>query len=253
MTGFPPPPPPPPPNMSPPPGYVAYGGFDGPTGPTKPIGGITKALVILQGIGFAAAALLLVLQIALVGKSDEFITGQIDSNRFDDAIAPFLVASVLVGLIAIAGAVLAIVWSFRIAGNLTNLNRQITWKPGLTIVVWLLGGCTLSIINFLMLREHWQASEPGASQSGWRNTPVNPLIIGWFVLMIAQIVLAVASGIQSINGFNFGTNSFDVAESLTDRLPFVVAAGLAQLAAAVLLIMIIRQLSARHMAATGEA
>ncbi len=253
MSGFAPPPPPPPPNMSPPPGYVAYGGFDGPTGPTKGIGGLTKALVILQAIGLAFIALVLILQLALVGKADDLIAGQIDSGEFDDAIVPFLTVTVLFAAVGIAALVISILWSYRIAGNLTNLNRQITWKSGLTIVVWILGGCTLSIINFLMLREHWRASEPGDARSNWRSVPVSPLITGWFAVMIAQIVLAFASGIQSFGGFSFGTTTNDVAVSLTDRLPLVLAAGLAQLAAGVLLIMIIRQLSARHMAATGEA
>lgn len=243
--------------MSPPPGYVAYGGQGAAmSGPMAKLGGITKALVIMQGISVGVSALLLLLQLGLVGKADDLVAGRVDVGEFDDSLAPFVGVSLLMAAVSIAILVLLIIWSYRMAGNLIRLGRSpIVWKPGLTIVVWILGGCTLSIINFLMLREHWKGSDPdvAAGDQGWRNRPVSPLIVGWFALALGQVALGMASGIRSFSGVNVGGDSESVAESLSDRLPLVLASGAAGLAAGVLLIMIVRQLAARHMAATREA
>lgn len=241
--------------MAPPPGYVPYGG-PGAFSPFARVRGIAKALVILQIITAVTSAILLVVQVSLVGKAEDFVGDTISSSDFDDAVGPLLLLIAVSGLVAIAGLVLLIIWSYRIAGNLQKLGREpFTWKPGLTIVVWLLGGCTLNIINLLMLGEHWRGSDPEVPpyQSGWRDRPVSPLIRVWFALGIAQIVIGVASGLNSFGGVGVGNDADSIAESLSDRLPLVVASGVLSLAAAVVLISIIRQLTARHVLATRES
>ena len=128
----------------------------------------------------------------------------------------------------IAALVLMIIWSYRIAGNLQKLGRApITWKPGLTIVVWLLGGCTLNIINMLMLGEHWRGSDPEVPphQAGWRDRPQSPLITVWFALGIANVVVGIASGLNSFSGVGVGNNTDTIATSLSERLPLVIASG----------------------------
>ena len=253
----PPPPgmPPPPPSMAPPPGYVPYGG-PGAFSPFARIGGIARALVILQIVTAVLSAVLLIVQLWLVGKADDFVAGTISSREFEDAAGPLLLVVLLSGLVAIAGLVLLIIWSYRIAGNLQKLGRApLTWKPGLTIVVWLLGGCTLNIINMLMLREHWRGSDPEVPphRAGWRDGPQSPLIVVWFALGIANVVVGIASGLNSFSGVEVGNDTDSVAESLSDRLPLVIASGLLSLAAAVVLIAIVRQLTARHLQATRES
>ncbi len=246
--------PPPPPVLQPPPGYVPYGG-PGAFSSFSRIGGVAKALVVLQILGAVAAAAVVALQVSLVGRAQDFLDGDIRESQFEDDLAPFLLFSVLSGLVALAGLVLLIVWSYRIAGNLQKMGRPVTWRPGLTIVVWLLGGCTLNIINFLMLREHWTGSDPEARHdaTGRPSNQVSPLVVVWFVLGLAQIVLGFMSGLQSFNGVSAGNDNEAVAESLSDRLPFVVASGVLSVAATVVLVMIVRQLTARHTLATREA
>jgi hypothetical protein len=246
--------PPPPPVMQPPPGYVPYGG-QGAFSPFSRIRGLAKALVVVQIVGAAAAAVVLVMQLSLVGRAQDFLDGEVSASVFEDDLAPFLLFSVLSGLLALAGLVLLIVWSFRIAGNLQKMGRPITWKPGLTIVVWLLGGCTLNIVNFLMLREHWTGSDPETPPhaAGWKERPVSPLIVGWFVMGLGQIVIGFLSGLQSFAGVSAGNDTEAVAESLSDRLLFVLVSGALSVGATVVLVLIVRQLTARHTVATREA
>ncbi|MFN6122574.1 MAG: DUF4328 domain-containing protein [Actinomycetes bacterium] len=264
--GGPPPPPPPfpgmggpgvppPPSMSPPPGYVGYG-QPGAYSPFSRIRGISKALVVVQIVTIVVTAILLVVQLSLAGSADDFLNGSITVSEFDDELVPFFLLSTLSAAIALAGLVLLILWSWRIAGNLQKLGRDpLTWKPGLTIVVWLLGGCTLSIINFLMLREHWRGSDPEAApydNRQWRTGPVDTKIVAWFVVGLVQVVVSVMSGLLAFGGVSLGTTSADVAESLSDRLGFVLVSGVGAVVSGVLLVLIIRDLTARHTAATRE-
>lgn len=241
--------------MAPPPGYVAYGS-SGAWSPYSRIGGIAKALVIVQIVVVVLTTALLVVQLSLVSKAGDLVDGVIGTDEFEDALGPFVLFGLLSGLVGIATLVLLIIWSYRIAGNLQKAGRDpLTWKPGLTIVVWILGGCTLNIINFLMLREHWKGSDPAVAprQSGWTERPVSPLIVAWFGIGLAQIVLGFASGLQQFGGVGIGNDTLDVAESLADRLPFVLTSGLLGIAAAVLMVMIIRQLTDRHTQLTDES
>lgn len=241
--------------MVPPPGYVAYGGDVRMTGPISPVAGVAKSLVALQAISVVTGLILLGFQVSLVQRAKDFLGGDISQSDFRDRLGPFFAVSLVAGLVSLAVLVLSIIWSFRIAKNLQGLGRPITWKPGLTIVVWIAGGCTLSIINFLMLREHWKASDPEVAprDPSYTTRPVSPLIVGWFVLSLAQVVLSGASGARSFSGVNVGTGTEKVARTLSDRLGLVIGSGLCGLAATVVLILIVRQLTARHLRAVGEA
>ncbi|MCU1361434.1 MAG: hypothetical protein JWN99_2723, partial [Ilumatobacteraceae bacterium] len=234
--------------MSPPPGYVAYGDV-GARGSFKRIGGLAKSIVILQIASVVLSVVLIAVQAALVGKANDFLDGDISRTSFRNSMQPFFTVSFVLGLVSIASVVVLIIWSYRIAGNLQNLGRApLTWTPGKTIVVWLLGGCTLSIINFFMLREHWRGSDPEVrpGDPSWRTRPVSGLIVAWFVLAILQLVAAGASGARSFSGVNLGNSTTNLADSLSDRLPYVIVSGLLGLVAALLMIGIVRQMTARH-------
>jgi hypothetical protein len=241
--------------MAPPPGYVPYGGSGVAMGPFSRVGGVATALAIVQAISVVTGLALLLFQVSLVQRANDFLDDTISLGDFEDRLGPFIAISAVAGLVSIAALVLLIIWSYRIAQNLQRLGRPITWKPGLTIVVWLLGGCTLSIINFLMLREHWRGSDPEVAphDPSYTSRPVSPLIVGWFVLSLAQVVLSGASGARSFGGVRVGNDTQQIADSLSDRLPLVLAAGACSLAATVVLVLIIRRLTARHLQAIGEA
>lgn len=246
--------------MPPPPASFGYGPVGVAYGSTRRIGGLATAITALQVASIAGTAGVLAIQTSLAQDAKDFLNGKITESTFDDALNPFRSMSLLVGVVAIAVLVLQIIWSYRIAGNLQQLGRgPITWKPGLTIVVWLLGGCTLSIINFLMLREHWQASDPEApahDPGGWRTGRIDQMIIAWFVATIAQLAVAIASGISTVRSVllsgGTGRSTEDLAESLGDGIGFMVGTSLLSILSTALLLLVVRRLTARHIRLTGE-
>ena len=219
----------------------------------KPVRGLGKALFVLQIIAVAGSILVLVVNIALVDKAETFLDDAGSLSKFRDDLGAYYASAGVFGAVSLAMLILLIIWSFRIAKNLQLRHGNIAWKPGWTIVVWLLGGCTLNIINFLMLREHWIKSDPDPSYGqSTAARPVHPLIVAWFVLSLGQVAAGIASGVRSVNGFSFGNDTKDIAETLTDQLGFTVAAGVLGIAASVVLIFVVRRLTERHAQLTGE-
>jgi ABC-type Fe3+ transport system permease subunit len=215
---------------------------------SKPVKGIAKALVILQVLSLLSALALLLVSFSLSDSAKDFHNGV--STAFDDDIGAFFAAVGISGLLGLAAIVLLIVWSFRIAWNIRQRDPSLVWKPGLTIVAWLLSGCTLGILPFLMLREHWKKSAPLES----RNEPVSPLVVVWFVLTLGQVATGVAAaGVQGVNGSGLGQDTDDVAKRLSDQIGFSIGSGVLSIASTVVLILIIRQLTERHARLTGEA
>ena len=67
------------------------------------------------------------------------------------------------------------------------------------------------------------------------------------------MVLGAVSGVRSISGVDVGNQTDDLADSSADRGGLVITSGLMGIASAVLLVMIIRKLTVRHMTARREA
>lgn len=250
-------PPPPPPPSAPPPGYVAYGGPGAAMGGNlQRIGGLTKAAVALQIVALVLTAISVLFQLRLARRADDFLDNVITERDFEEALGMFTVVSLFAGAVSIALLVVSIIWSFRISTNLVGLGRQITWKSGLTVVVWLLGGCTLQIITFLMLREHWKASDPEVlpGDQSWKQRAVLPVITAWFVtVIVGSVVGLIVSGRLIARGFNVGGDVVDAAESLSDGYIANAFSGVVGIAGGVMMVFIIRQLAARHMRLTREA
>ncbi|MEX1105876.1 MAG: DUF4328 domain-containing protein, partial [Ilumatobacteraceae bacterium] len=265
----PPPPPPPPPSltppppppfpgaMAPPPGYVSYGASAG--GEFKRVRGVGKALVALEAAGVALTLLALGFQSALAGPAQDFLDGAISQAAFDDEASSYRRLAGLSTLVTLAALVVGIIWSYRIASNLRSLGRTITWKPGLTIAVWILGFCTLGIVNFLMFKEHWKASDPDVrpGDPSWTQRPSLPIITAWLALTLlsagVQIAMGVATGRRALNGFNGTDSARTLAETAANDLPLLAASGLLGAASTVVLIGIVRQLTQRHAQATIES
>ena len=249
-------PPVPPPSFpaGPPPGYVTYGTPQVHGGYTKRIRGIGRALMIVQIVLAIGSGLFLAAELSLRDKAQRVVDGELSLDSFEDDLGPFGGAVILTALASIAATVLLIVWSYRIASNLRARQLEPTWKPGLTIVAWLLSGCTLNILPFLMLREHWNKSEPNTSP-GWapRGKGTAPVIIIWFALTLGQLAATVALGIRGVGGVSFGNDSDDLADNLSDRLTLIVVSGALALASSVALIFVVKQLTERHAQSTGEA
>lgn len=249
-------PPPPPLNLTPPPGYVAYGGAGSAGGFFRRTAGLGKWLVALLAIGLAVQVALLIVQLTLKDSAQEFLDDTLTSGQFDDRIAIYALVGLLAAVAGIAQIVIMIIWTFRLAKNHQVLHRvPQSFSPGATIAVNILGGCTLGILNYFMWRELWKASDPETAPGDptWKQRMVTPLITVYLVLSLGGIAAGAAAGIRQFGGIRTSSSRSDLANDLADQLAAVSLSGLLGVAAAAVLIVFIRQLSARHVKLTGEA
>jgi len=248
--------PPPPPNMQPPPGYVAYGGSGGSGMPTRPIRALGMWLVVLIAAAMVGQLVAVPLQFTLRDAARDFLSTN-DASAFDDKIALFLLLTVLISIASIGQIVVLCVWTFRLAKNAQALGRSPqSFSPGATVAVNLLGGCTLGILPFFMWRELWVASDPDTPPGDitWKRRAVTALIPVHLALTLAGVVVGVVIGLNRglSNGISFGNDRDDLAETLDDKLALIGLQGAIGVAASIVFLLIVRQLTARHARAIGE-
>ena len=242
--------------MSPPPGYVAYGGPGAYGGTFQRIGGLTKALVVLTIVTIVASALSLITQLTLRGNALDFREGSTTIEEFADKLGPYLAASALAGFVGLATLIVQIIWTFRMTKNLQVLGRHNrTFSPGATIAINILGGCTLGILPYFMWRELWKGSDPDspAGDPTWKQRPVGQIVHTY--LIVNLLTVAVAAGLGIGNAVTRISRNSDetIAKQLVDRFALVIVAGVLSLVSAVIFLSLIRQLSTRHMRSTREA
>lgn len=245
--------------MAPPPGYVAYGGAGAAMEARfRPVKSIATAAVALQLVALAGSVVLLVLQLGLRDEARQFLDDTLTKQGFEDATGAYGSLALIAGALSLGVLVIMVLWSFRIAANLRAAGRApLTWKPGLTVLVWILGGCTLNIINFLLLREHWRGSDPDTSlgDPNWKRSPVDPLITAWFVAGLVGIGTTFAS--VGAGGVFTGTATLDsttnLAKQIAEQSNIAMLTTVLGAVSTVLLVLVVRRLTARHMRLTHEA
>ena len=77
-------------------------------------------------------------------------------------------------------------------------------------------------------------------------------MLWWLAYGVAPIPLAIAQGADRFGG-NFGGDMDSLAESVDDRLALSFVSSFVMALAAVLYIVMVRQLSSRHRQLTGES
>lgn len=248
-------PPPPPPNMAPPPGYVAYGGGTGLAGGNfRRVGGLGKALVILLGVTIAAQALLVIVQLSLRNAAKDFLLDG-NSSKFDDKLVTYVGVGALVALAGVAQLVLLCIWTFRMAKNTQLLGRMPQkFSPGATIAINILGGCTLGILPYFMWREIWQGSDPdvAAGDPNWRSGIVTALIPVHLALTLCGVGASLAMGVGGLSPVRANGSRSDIAKNISDKLAFVGVSGALTVVAAVVFLMLVKQLTDRHARAIRE-
>jgi len=244
--------PPPPPNLAPPPGYVGYERGPGGQVPLQRVQKLRTALFVLLAIVAVGSLVVLATTPAQVDAARELLDGTIDSDTFTERQAGSSLAQLLVGASTIAIIVLTMIWLYRIAKNHRALGRQGTWGPGWAIGGWFLPP-VLYIIPTLMLREHWKASEPGVppGDDRWRSAKEPVLVYVWFVLYsVVPLALAIAGSATFFRGF--GQDAEDLAEALEDTQGLSMASAAVTTLAAVAWFLVVKGLTERHTALTGE-
>lgn len=245
--------PPPPPNFTPPPGYVAYGG-PGAVSAYQRISGLTKWLVGLLVVGIVLQLASLFTQLQLRSSANDFLNGALTEQQFKDKLSAYGGLALLSAPVTIGGLVVLCIWTFRMAKNLQVLGRtpQTFSTPGATVAINILGQCLLGILNALMWIEIWRGSDPStpAGSSNWKKTPYSPIILVHLGLFAVGFVLGILSGVSTGLTSVKGTSTTDLATNLHDKTGLIVGAGAFQVAAAIVFVVLARQLAARHMQAT---
>lgn len=236
----------------PPPGYVAYGGPGAVPQGTMPIAGISKALGILMLILVPFQALAVFSTFQISDSARDFINGSISESEFEDKYSNPL--GQMAGFLMIPVAVLTIIWMFRMAKNIRALGRtDATFAPGWAIGGWFTPPCFLFAVPWLMFRELWKGSDPDA-QAGlqnWKAGRVSPLINVWWVLYGLLPLAGLATSVSFFANFQ-DANSEDLADQFDKYATVNIALGVIAIASAIVYFLLVRQLSDRHMKATGE-
>lgn len=250
------PPPPPPSGLTPPPGYVAYDGHPTPTAGVRRIGGLAIPIVVSTVIVALGTVVSTLLSAGIATDAADFLAGSIEQSEFEDALVPLNSVQLLVSVATIATGVLTIIWMFRIANNVRAFGRQTTWHPLFAIFGWFLPPLILYVIPFLVLRELWKASEPTTvdGTDNWKRTPDTPLLWAWFVLfgLLPAVLFAVQVGSFASGGVPTGDIE-SVAESLDEFAAIGWLSAALNVAAAVVWVRFVRQLTQRHKQLTNES
>lgn len=240
--------------MSPPPGYVAYGGGNvGAYGSFQRIGGLAKALRVLMLILIPVLVISAILLSSVKSKAEDFVNNSDAAAKksYDDALAPYALLSIVTGLVTVTVFVLTVLWMFRMAKNQLELRRAGTWGPAWAIAGWFLPPCILYVIPYLMMRDLWKASDPN-SGADWKRNPIGLVVHVWWVLF-GLIPVAFISVTLGNFRFNANADAAQAAKDVVDRFNVTVAATAVQIAAAVSYLLLVGQLSARHKQTINES
>ncbi len=232
---------------------MAYNAAPPPVRPLSRVKGISTATIILTAIAAVGAVITAVTTPSAVDSARDFLAGDISEDTFLDDYTTFGLTQSLQSIGTIATAVLTMIWLFRLAANVRSFGRATTWAPIWAVFAWILPPI-LIIIPFLMVREVWKASDPAAPHdpNGWKQSDDNPVIWFWFVAYGIVPTLITAISAQAVFGAGFSRDATTVAESLDDSGTIqMVGAGVTVLAA-IAWILVVRQVTARHIELTNE-
>lgn len=242
--------PPPPPSMAPPPGYMPYGGANqNAFGSFQRIGGLAKWLGISLFALIAVQLVSVAKSVSDRGSAQDFIHEKITEDQYTKSVG----LSALLGLLSFvafaAVAVLTIIWMFRIAKNLQLMQRVGTWKPGWAIGGWFVPPFVLYVVPFLMMRDLWKGSDPDTS-GDWQSNTVASIVNVWWVLYGLAPVLFLG---VTFSSFQLDRSAIDAAKEIDDKFAITLASSAAQVVAAVVFLLLVRQLTERHRRTTSEA
>ena len=196
------------------------------------------------------------LSAGIATEAADFLAGSIEQSEFEDALVPLNSVQLLVSVATLTSGILTIIWMFRIANNVRAFGRATTWSPPFAIFGWFLPPLILYIIPFLVLRELWKASEPTAvdGTDSWKRTPDNPLLWAWLVLfgLLPAVLFAIQIGSFATGGVPTGDVEA-VAESLDEFGVVGWLTAILNVAAAVVWVRFVRQLTQRHKRLTNES
>lgn len=236
--------------MTPPPGYVSYGGDNsGAFGNFQPVGGLGKTIRVLLFILIPVLAISALLLSNVKSKADDYVNGGSFSD-YEDALGPYGLLSLLSGVLTLSLFVLTVIWMFRMAKNQIAMRRNGTWGPAWAIAGWFLPPCVLYVIPYLMMRDLWKASDPNSGPD-WKKNPISPIVHIWWVLWGLIPIAFIGVTIGNFK-FNADADNRDTAKDIVDGFSITLLSSIVQFAAAIAFLLLVGQLTARHKQTTNE-
>ena len=238
---------------------MAFQGTPTPVGELKRISGLAKWAMIATAVSGVVSVISAIALAPVLDKAAGFLDGTVTDDEFNDAYLFSQLLSTLGTVIGLAAGIFTILWMYRIASNLRVFSRRTTFAPVFAILGWLLPPF-LFVLPLLVLRELWKASDPGTAvgDEGWRTQSVNPVLYFWFVIYgivpaVLQAVIAYSTVTSLFDGgFSITDNTRVTAEALDSAGPFTIASGVVTVIGAVVWVVFVKQLTARHVELTGE-
>jgi Domain of unknown function (DUF4328) len=240
--------------MSPPPGFVAYGGPGAFSGQFQGVGRIAKAIVVLLWVWLPLQLLAIFDQVRLSREAEKFLDRTITEDEFRDTVS--VNPSSIIGLVVIPIAVLTMIWMFRMAANLRKLGRTgQTWAPGWGIAAWFVPPCIVYAVPWLMFKELWKGSDPAIAPGDphWKQGQVAPLITVWWVLYGLVPLLGFFSAAGIAGQLRAGMTMRSLAERFRDFGAINIAFTVVGMVTTLVYMRLVRDLTARHMQSTREA
>ena len=167
-------------------------------------------------------------------------------GRADDADAFVGGVALFFGLVALSILVLIIIWTYRAMKNNEYLGRwNARFTPGWGIAGWLIPFANL-VIPVLIFQDLWRGSDPDVPRAdpSWRQAPGSALVAWWWTAWVVTSLAGFGAGFT-------GSGEADTADELRDlRTGDIVRLGSAAvgIAAALLLIPVLRSIAARQVA-----
>lgn len=245
--------PPPPPNLAPPPGQVGYQSSAFGAVNLRRVSGLALALTITTLIAGVGSLINLAVIPGQVGDAEDFLNGVISEDEFQDSQITTGLVGFLIAAGTVATVVLTMIWLYRVAANHRALGRQTAFAPGFGIGGWVLPPL-LYVVPTLMLRENWKAAEPSSppGDEGWRRSAEPWLVWVWFLAYSVVPVVMMFAGRSIAFGTGFGADQEDIAEGIVDNESGLYVTAISTAVSAVLWVLVVRGLTARHVRLTGE-
>ncbi|MBA6439997.1 MULTISPECIES: DUF4328 domain-containing protein [Streptomyces] len=235
-------------------GYPAAPPMGMPTGGVDLRRGLSTALVVLFGLALPALIFLLVArsgQYSVIGDMLDAVEGKsvsITEDDLNDADDMFTTAQVIYSLLTVAIAVVWAIWFRRL-----RLNAEV-FAPGQHRFSsgWAAGSWFTPVVNLWfpkqIANDIWRASSPQGPQAVSRG-----LLNGWWVTWIVALVTNAVGGIRynllrgKVEGDDYAPSPSEAKsdiESLHSILAFDMFAIVIFMAAAVLALLLVRQITA---------
>jgi hypothetical protein len=211
----------------------------------RSLSGLTTALTALLYGSVVIAILGIAAFVNRITVINDILDNPFDGSlgsRADDSDTFVQVVVVLLGLVALAIAVLIIIWTFRAMKNNEYLGRwNGRFTPGWGIAGWLIP-CANFVIPVLIFQDLWRGSDAAVPRNdpSWRLAGGSGLVGWWWA---AYIVSSVRIGLGGGEA-----DTLDELDDLRTNDTIAVVGLVASIAAAILLVRVLRSIEDRQVA-----